>query len=62
LFGQNAIARSAWAAIVSEGLTPRLAEMVDPSTTWRPSYPNIRWYASTTPVSPESPMVQPPMK
>src|SRR6478672_2636199 len=26
LFGQNAIARSAWAVIVSDGFTPRLAE------------------------------------
>ena len=36
LLGQKAIARSAWAVIVSDGLTPRLAEIADPSTTCRP--------------------------
>ena len=36
LLGQNAIARSAWAVIVSDGLTPRLAEIAEPSTTCRP--------------------------
>ena len=34
--GQNDIARSAWAVIVSDGLTPRLAETAEPSTTCRP--------------------------
>src|SRR5688500_9973915 len=37
LLGQNAMARSAWAVMVSDGFTPRLAETVEPSTTWRPS-------------------------
>ena len=36
LLGQNAIARSAWAVIVSDGFTPRLAEIAEPSTTCRP--------------------------
>src|SRR6266404_3848027 len=36
LFGQNAIARSACAVIVSEGFTPRLAETAEPSTTCKP--------------------------
>ena len=36
LLGQNAIARSAWAVIVSEGLTPRLAEIAEPSATCSP--------------------------
>ena len=39
LFGQNAIARSAWAVIVSDGLTPRLAEIVEPSAMCRPGWP-----------------------
>ena len=33
LFGHSAIARSAWAVIVSDGLTPRFAEIAEPSTT-----------------------------
>ncbi len=40
LFGQNDIARSAWAVMVSDGLTPRLAETADPSTTCSPGCPN----------------------
>ena len=36
LLGQNAIARSAWAVIVSDGFTPRLAEIAEPSATCRP--------------------------
>ena len=39
LFGQNAIARSACAVIVSDGFTPRLAEMAEPSATCRPGWP-----------------------
>ena len=39
LLGQSAIARSAWAVIVSDGLTPRLAVMADPSATCRPGWP-----------------------
>ena len=62
LFGQKAIARSACAVIVSDGLTPRLAEIAEPSTTCRPSWPYTRWYGSMTPVRGESPMAQPPMK
>src|SRR5699024_10056272 len=34
--GHSAIARSAWAVIVREGLTPRLAETAEPSTTCSP--------------------------
>ena len=34
--GHNDIARSAWAVMVSAGLTPRLAETADPSTTEMP--------------------------
>ena len=37
LLGQNAIARSAWAVIVSEGFTPRFAEMAEPSAMCSPS-------------------------
>ena len=36
LLGQNYIARSAWAVIVSDGLTPRLAEIAEPSAMCRP--------------------------
>lgn len=36
LLGQNDIARSAWAVIVSDGLTPRLAEIADPSAMCSP--------------------------
>jgi hypothetical protein len=36
LLGQYDIARSAWAVIVREGLTPRLAEIAEPSTTEMP--------------------------
>ena len=43
LFGQNAMARSAWAVMVSEGFTPRFAEIAEPSTMCRPSYPYTRW-------------------
>ena len=32
-FGHNDMARSAWAVMVSDGLTPRLAETAEPSTT-----------------------------
>jgi hypothetical protein len=39
LFGQYAIARSAWAVIVREGFTPRFAEIADPSTTCSPGWP-----------------------
>src|SRR5690606_40682536 len=39
LFGQKDIARSAWAVMVSDGFTPRLAETADPSTTWIPGCP-----------------------
>ena len=35
-FGYSDIARSAMAVMVSEGFTPGLAVMVDPSTTCRP--------------------------
>ena len=34
--GQNAMARSAWAVMVSDGFTPRFAETVDPSTMCSP--------------------------
>ena len=37
LLGQYAMARSAWAVIVKDGFTPRLAEMVEPSAMCRPS-------------------------
>src|SRR6478736_5813798 len=43
LLGHSAIARSAWAVIVSDGLTPRFAEIAEPSTTCRPGWPYIRW-------------------
>ena len=36
LFGQNAIARSACAVIVSDGFTPRFAEIAEPSAMCRP--------------------------
>src|SRR4051794_23296724 len=39
LFGQYAIARSAWAVIVNDGFTPRFAETAEPSATWRPGWP-----------------------
>ena len=39
LLGQNAIARSAWAVIVSDGFTPRLAETAEPSAMWSPGLP-----------------------
>jgi hypothetical protein len=48
--------------IVSDGLTPRLAEMADPSTTCSPSWPYTRCQGSITPVPRESPIVAPPMK
>ena len=35
-FGHMAIARSVCAAIVSDGFTPRFAEIAEPSATWRP--------------------------
>ena len=59
-FGHAAIARSAIAVIVNDGLTPRLAPMAAPSMTWRPGCPNIRWYGSTTPVARVAPTGAPP--
>ena len=47
--GQNDIARSACAAIVRDGLAPRLAEIAAPSTTCSPGWPNTRCQPSTTP-------------
>ena len=44
------IARSAWAVIVSDGLTPRFAETAEPSTTEMPGWPYSRWYGSMTPL------------
>src|ERR671911_1235193 len=43
LFGHSAIARSACAVIVSDGLAPRLADTAAPSATCSPSCPNTRW-------------------
>ena len=62
LLGQNAIARSAWAVIVSDGFTPRLAEIAEPSTTCRPGGRRPAGRRRRRPVSAESPIVQPPMK
>ena len=56
------MARSDCAVIVSEGLTPRFAVMVDPSLMCRPGCPKTRWYPSTTPSSAVWPITQPPMK
>src|SRR5262245_56578713 len=42
LFGQKAIARSACAVIVSDGFTPRFAEIVEPSVMCRPGQPYTR--------------------
>ena len=39
LLGQYAIARSAWAVMVSDGLTPRFAVIALPSATCRPGWP-----------------------
>src|SRR5207244_1258933 len=61
VFGQNAMARSAWAQRVRAGSTPRLAETAEPSTTWMPSWPYARCQGSTTPVAGESPITAPPM-
>jgi hypothetical protein len=61
LFGQNDIARSLMAVMVSDGFTPRLADTALPSAMCSPGCPYTRWYGSMTPVSGESPMVQPPM-
>ena len=47
--GQNDIARSACAVMVSDGLAPRLAETAAPSTTCRPGWPKTRCQPSTTP-------------
>lgn len=43
LFGQNNIARSASAVIISDGFTPRLAGITLPSVTCKPGWPNTRW-------------------
>ena len=42
-------ARSAWAAIVSEGFAPRFALTAAPSTTWRPGSVHTRCQPSSTP-------------
>src|SRR4051812_46463324 len=39
LFGQSDAARSAWAVMLSEGLTPMFAEIAAPSTTDSVGYP-----------------------
>ena len=50
MLGHSDIARSACAVIVSDGLTPRLAETAEPSTTEMPGWPHSRWYGSMTPL------------
>jgi hypothetical protein len=54
--------RSAWAVMVSDGLTPRLALTAAPSTTCRPGWPCTCCDVSSTESSGEAPMGQPPRK
>ena len=54
------MARSAWAVIVSDGLTPRFAETAAPSTTCSPGWPYTRCQGSMTPASGVAPMTAPP--
>ena len=56
LLGQNDIARSACAVIVSDGLTPRFAETAARRRRAGPGGRRRRWYGSITPVSGESPI------
>src|SRR5208337_251281 len=58
--GMKLMARSVRAVMVRLGFTPKFAATTDPSQTYMFLYPKTRWRESTTPLSAESAITQPP--